>query len=477
MGNAMKWLAATLALGASGCTPPAVGIDGGDGGVDGGSSDAGDAGVIDAGPRDAGPADLDFAIVRFNADGTLDSTFADGGIARVDLGVGAGTLRDTLWGISRDSTDRLVLFGHTKAAGRADLDRTVFRLTANGALDTTFGTQGVHRLDLGNLSDNSRHGFVQPDGKIISTGYTPQPSGVGTQSIARIVILRLDANGAPDPTFGDGGVVNSAPFASMSPTVEWGLTESYAVGLQNNRYISGGYGYSTLTPKTQNQIAFRYSTSGVLDPTWGTAGTFELDLVGNDDRVRHLQVLNDDRVLLVGSGSPAANQVRAMVTMLTPNGVLDTTFNTTGYKLFNFNRPEDAFFGVALSPTGSVVAAVGHRTGGGEDDDSTLLLLPVTAGAPAEFAQAVPTSETGNDRFFNVAFDSTGKAVAVGYVVEAGDSKMVVARFNTDGSRDTTFGTGGIVIVNVSVGRTDETARGVVIQSNGKIVIAGVADH
>jgi hypothetical protein len=51
-----------------------------------------------------------------------------------------------------------------------------------------------------------------------------------------------------------------------------------------------------------------------------------------------------------------------------------------------------------------------------------------------------------------------------------------VARFNTDGTRDTTFGTGGVVLVNVAVGKLDEVARAVVIQSDGKVVLAGAAE-
>ncbi len=459
------WLIVVSAAVTLGCPGPGntdAGMDSGVGG-DGGSN------------ADAGPVDLDIAVVRFNLNGTLDPTFGEGGVARIDLGAGAGTVRDNLWSVTRDSADRVVLFGSTKTAGRADADRAVVRLTADGAVDTSFGTNGIQLLNIGNYSDNARGGLVQPDGKIVSTGYTSQPTGVGAQSSPRVVIQRLDSAGVPDSTFGVGGVVNSTPFSNADGG-EWGIAESYAVAMQGNRYVSGGYGRSAPSGPT-NQIAFRYSSSGVLDPTWGNNGVFEFDLVGSDDRVRNLVVLRDDRVLLLGSGSPTTGQIDAMATMLTSNGVVDTSFNALGYKLFSFGRPDEAWFGTALSPTGSVVAAVGHCAGGGEDDDSTLLLLPVAIGAPAEFARPMPTSDTGNDRFTSVVFDLTGKVVAAGFVVEAGDSRMVVARFNADGSRDLSFGTGGIAKINVSVGTTDEIARAVVIQSDGKIIIAGVADH
>jgi hypothetical protein len=53
---------------------------------------------------------------------------------------------------------------------------------------------------------------------------------------------------------------------------------------------------------------------------------------------------------------------------------------------------------------------------------------------------------------------------------------MIVVRFNPDGTRDTSFGTNGVASHNVAVAGTDETARGVVIQADGKVVIAGTVE-
>ena len=69
------------------------------------------------------------------------------------------------------------------------------------------------------------------------------------------------------------------------------------------------------------------------------------------------------------------------------------------------------------------------------------------------------------------------RAYGAGFVTEGGDSRMVVARFKADGTLDTTFDGDGVATVNVSAGAgTDETARGLVVQSDGKIVIAGVTE-
>jgi uncharacterized delta-60 repeat protein len=170
------------------------------------------------------------------------------------------------------------------------------------------------------------------------------------------------------------------------------------------------------------------------------------------------------------------------VVTLQANGAFDTTFDGDGYKLYDFGRPDEAFFGAAVSPSKKWVASVGYRAGavGGvaDDDDATLLLLPIAAGAGAEFAKAVPLSETEHDRFWSVTMDDADRAYAAGFLRMAGDNQMVVARYTSAGALDTTFGTGGLTIVNVAMGGgTEETARSVVLQSDGKVVIAGVVEH
>lgn len=452
---------------------------GGVGGAGGGA--AGGAGAAGGGGGAVAVTDTDIVVARFNADGTLDTTFGTNGVQRIDLGPGSGNTRDSLWNVAKDPSDRPILFGSRKAEGatRVDSDRVVVRLTANGPIDTTFATMGVHTLNIGNLGDNARAGFVQVDGKIVASGYTNQPTGVGTQTANRPVILRLNDNGTPDTTFGAMGIVNYSPFMSTSPTTQWGFAEAYgAAQLSTGAYVTTGYGRSDPALTTVNLISLKLSATGVPDTTYGVGGALEKDIAGDNDRGRNVVVLPGDRILMVGSGSPAAMNVDAMVMMVTAAGAVDTTFNTTGYKLYKFDdRPDEAFFGAAVSPNGMWAAAAGYRSGGtGNNDDATLLLLPI-AGTGTEFAAAIPLSTTANDRFWSVAFDADNKAVAAGYVNQGGDNWLVVARFNTDGTPDATFGTGGVAKLNASVGGTLEEARGVVVLSTGKIIVAGTAEH
>ncbi|WP_437980589.1 hypothetical protein [Sorangium sp. So ce117] len=327
------------------------------------------AGQVEHDPS-ATPSDADLAVVRFNADGTLDTTFGTEGIAIHDLGAGEGNTGDLLWGVDRDASDRLVLFASRKAAARADRDRAIVRLTANGALDTTFATEGVHTLDVDglNLGDNPRNGFVQADGKIFSSGYT----SVGGRN--QIVLLRLNADGTPDTTFSSDGVVRLAPFPL-------GMAEAYGAARQSDgKYVTTGYGRSEESGAV-DLVSFRVTATGGFDPSWGVGGGVLLDVAGDNDRGRNLLALPDDRVVMVGSATPTTGNVDGMIALFDKNGALDTRFDPNGYRRYSFDRPDDSLFGVALSPNGAWLAAAGYRSDsdGPEDDDATLVLLPVPA--------------------------------------------------------------------------------------------------
>ncbi|HEY7491784.1 MAG TPA: delta-60 repeat domain-containing protein, partial [Candidatus Tectomicrobia bacterium] len=173
--------------------------------------------------------------------------------------------------------------------------------------------------------------------------------------------------------------------------------------------------------------------------------------------------------------TPVSPSTDALVVLLTANGALDVSFNGTGWRSYDFGGSDEQFFGVARAPSGNWVAAVGYTSNGGEgDEDATVLILPLAGGS--EVAQAVPLAVGADDRFWSVAFDAQERIYAAGFVTEAGDSRMVVARFTTAGVLDASFGTGGIVTLNVQEAGTAEAARGLVLQADGKIVIVGAVE-
>jgi uncharacterized delta-60 repeat protein len=458
--------------------------------------------------------DTDIAIVRLNADGTLDTTYGDDGITIVSLSTGidttvpadgAANTTDTLYNFDVDSTGRVVLFGAGRGSGaRTDVDRIVARVLADGSgLDDTFGDLvdpmmptgarlGTLNINIGGLNDNERAGTILESGDILSAGYTATPTGVGAQTANRAMVARIrGTNGTLDSTFGPNmsGLAQRNPFVPADPfNTAWGMGEAYGAAVQSNgRIVTTGYG--RLAPSGQvNMISIAFTADGEYDTTWsagdadGIDGTFEFQGDGGNDRGRFLVRLDDDRILIVGSGNGDAD---ARIVVLDEDGELDDSFDDDGFKLYDFGFTAEHFFGAALSPDGSSIAVVGYRSGmmGGtaQDDDATLVILPSSLATGSEFAQAVPLSADAHDRFWWVTFDAMNRIVATGFADTDGDgdNEMAVARFNTNGTLDTTFGDGGIVAVNVfdageleGIGTT-ETARGVVVLPDGDILIAG----
>ena len=416
---------------------------------------------------------INIAVVRLNVDGTIDPTFGEGGVRQLDLGPNTENIGDLAWGVKRDAQDRLLLFGAAKGEGaRVDRDRVVIRLTAAGAVDTTFATEGMHTLDIATLNDNARHGTILPDGKIISGGYTSQPTGVGTQQANAAVLLRLNDDGTPDETFGYLGVVNINPFTSGSPIIPWGFPEVYGVVQQaSGHYVTTGYGRTT-GDGALDMVALRFNPDGSLDPTWGTNGAVLYDFAGGNDRGRNIMALPDGRIFITGTATQASAVEDAMVIVLNPDGTFDASFDGDGVKTYDFGGSDEEFYGAALSPNNDLIAAAGYSAGDNIDDDATLLLLSQTG----EIVQLVPLSDVENDRFWSVTIDTSNRIYAAGFMVIGGDSHMIVARFNPDGALDPSFGVGGVAAVNLIAAGTEEVARDITLQSDGKIVIAGMVE-
>lgn len=151
--------------------------------------------------------DTDVALARFDQNGKLDPTFGTEGVVRLDLSTGIvdGTAfrGDLAWGLTALADGKLVVVGQQlgQGAGRKDTDFAVVRLSADGVKDTTFGTGGVALVGVGpNISENPRTAIETGDGKLVVTGYAT------IDGITKVVLFRLTTAGALDPTFGTNGV-------------------------------------------------------------------------------------------------------------------------------------------------------------------------------------------------------------------------------------------------------------------------------
>ena len=213
------------------------------------------------------------------------------------------------------------------------------------------------------VSDTPRTAVELADGRLVVAGYA------NVDGTVKVVLLRLNADGTLDPTFGRNGVSVTQLLGNVS--------EAYAVARVGDRLVTTGYGRDSGDAKV-DLIAGGFTDGGTLDPTFGTDGMVRIDLAGQDDRGRHVVALPNGGALMVGSGKPTAANLDAMVLKLTPSGAPDSAFGPDGRRLFDIGGPNDSFFGVAVSPDGSRIAAVGYLgrdTAGNDKDDSAVVWL------------------------------------------------------------------------------------------------------
>ncbi len=315
------------------------------------------------------PGDRDVAVARLSANGALDTGFGVNGIRNLNLSdpAAATTVFDAHYGLALAPSDKIVIEAVQKADGRNDTDWAIVRLDADGAVDTTFaaGTANRFVLDIATRNANARNVTVLSDGSIVGSGYYETAE---TTPVTRPVLFKVLANGTADTSFGTNGVYEE----EVLPLV----TEAYGAKLQGTSFITAGYGRAS-TGESIDPISLRISATGVRDLTYGTSGVARVDVNGQPDRGRNLVVLPDNRILIVGAGSTSATTTDAMVWMLTANGQPDTTWGPKGYKLYDFGGPADHFWGATLSPDGKTVAVAGIATATGADDDATIFLLPI----------------------------------------------------------------------------------------------------
>jgi uncharacterized delta-60 repeat protein len=275
----------------------------------------------------------DFALARYNADGSLDATFGSGGRVTTDF---AGDVDDAQ-GVVLQPDGRIVVAG-SAITGSGGRDFAVARYLPNGSLDATFGASGVVTRNLLGNSDFVGGVALQPDGRIVVAG------GSGGD----FAVLRFNSDGSPDSGFGFGGVALT-DFGS-------GLTFGYAVALQPNRRIV------VTGPTAVLDFALaRYKPNGGLDARFGFDGRVITDFEQDDDIPYAVAVQSNGRIVVAGlaasaQGDDAFDEDFALA-RYDRHGGLDPSFGGDGRVTTDTGGGNDSAQAVALQADGKIVAA------------------------------------------------------------------------------------------------------------------------
>jgi uncharacterized delta-60 repeat protein len=337
----------------------------------------------------------DFSVVRYGRDGGLDATFGNGGKVTTEVASGNGS--DEAYAVAVQPNGKILVAGGANMGSNASgIDFALVRYNADGTLDTTFGNGGKVTTAIGTGTDRAYAILLQPDGRIVLGGDSEQAtSGID------FALVRYDTNGSLDTSFGNGGIVTTSIANSGGRDSIYALSSQTVAG--ESRIVAvGGEGDFAVA---------RYTMTGALDAGFGNGGKVR-GLFGSIIGAARGVVATADGKLVVAGQS---GHDHALVRLL-PDGVLDVSFGTAGRSVV----------AVSASNWDEVTALV-------QQADGKL----VTAG----------WTYTGNS--------------------SSGD--YVVTRFTVEGALDAGFGNGGIVITPTAPGTKSDAAQAVALQADDRV--------
>lgn len=397
-----------------------------------------------------GTGGQDMLVHRLLGTGELDTSFGTSGRLEIDF----EGQDDAAYGLTLDSAGRIVIVG--SATIGSSLDLAVTRCTGNGILDTTFGNSGKATMLVSAFYEEARDVAVQADGGIVVAGFAY------AQSSDDFLVVRFLDSGLLDEDFGSG-----AGFVRTRITAAEDRCQS--VLLQpDGKIVAAGW----TTAANRNFAAVRYLSDGSLDSTFGTAGIART-LVGlGDDMAYVLHRQSDGKLLLAGTASDSSDQFA--IIRYSAAGVLDSSFGSAGKALFTLPGLEGSGTAMALQADGKII--IGGTASSGSISDLALLRLGSTG--------ALDNSFNGNGRVITdlgqlppistarvVELQADGRILIAGGTLEADGFKMIAMRFLANGQADSSFGNQGRVIL--PFGTEGDLAYCMAVQSNGRILIGG----
>lgn len=377
------------------------------------------------------PSSTDFGLTRLSPNGTLDTSFGSEGRVLTDLR-----------GSTEDSASDVIAFqsdGKMLVAGAAAHGFNVVRYNVDGSLDTAFGSSGSVNINIGdNSAGNAVALAVDSRDRIIVSGSTVQ---VGTHW--DFAVTRLKPDGMLDADDSEVGYIGFGGDGRQ--TIDFGNSTDQAFGVAIDSYdriLVAGYSHSSWTAPSYDFAVARLRVDGTLDRDdsrtgyigFSEDGRQTVDLGDTADYGRAIAVDSQGRIVIAGYSSETRGDNDFAVVRLKPDGTLDTDDDASGYVGFSGNGWQKIDFGGA------------------------------------------------HDYGWDLVLDSHERVLIAGYSYEVGIGYAAsVARLQADGALDADDSASGYVGFatdgrqNVDFGSVDSWAEGVTVDSRDRVVLVGGA--
>ena len=368
-------------------------------------------------------------VLQLNENGNLDTTFNDGkGTGRI-----YATNQSEVYSISAYEDGRILVAGNFSHYNSLPYNRIV-RTNANGSIDNTFQPgSGANSIIMASK--------IQPDGKLIISGFFTNYNGTNTNAIAR-----LNTNGSIDTGFNIGTGSNG---------------KIDALAIQDDGKILIGGLFTTFNGLQRNCIA-RLNPDGSNDSTFNALGT------GADNDINKIIVLSDGKIMLFGKFRNYNGIAYNRIMRLNPNGTPDNTFNTNGTGIDgtgNFYEIRDA----DVQPDGKIVMYGNFNSYNGITNNN---LIRINADGSLDNSFQMNQFNTPQN-ICKVRVLQDGNILISG--IYFSDTKKLVELFAPDGNRINEFNENGTgtSVAHIATTTTSEQVLALDIQTDGKILIGG----
>lgn len=364
-----------------------------------------DGKIVVAGMTTSATTGKDFACVRYNTDGTLDTSFASAGIFTNDVQIGSD---DVAYSLAIQADGKIILAGYSDDG--SNKNAALIRLNTDGTIDTTFGTSGKVLTDfITNKADEIKVVKIHALTGNIIVGGTSSTSTTNSQA----VIARYTSSGALDTTFSTTGINNTLLNSSGGGTYYFTIED---LSVKANGKISAvGWINQQGLQWSANHYACRLNSNGVLDTTFSSNGVIATNGSFNaDDKTFSMLLNSDDSILFSGGGHLSTLEYDFFM------GLYDNAGATAiGKASFDYGALiKDIAYGMGMDSTGKIILAGSNVT---SVTSSTFGLSRVNANYTADttFGTAGKVTTTFGTNTTNEAFDmaiqSDDKIIAVGY--------------------------------------------------------------
>ena len=371
-----------------------------------------DGKILVAGYSNNGGA-WDFALVRYNSDGTLDTSFSGDGKLTTNI----LTSDDYGYSVTVQADGKILVAGASHNG--SDWDIALVRYNSDGSLDPSFSGDGKLTTAIGTSHEVGYSVTVQADGKILVAGQSWNASDVD------FALVRYNSDGTLDTSFSGDGKLTTAIGASD----DYG----YSVTVQADGKI-------LVAGQSSNDFALvRYNSDGSLDPSFSGDGKLTTAIGAGNDFGYSVTVQADGKILVAGASHNGSNYDFALV-RYNSDGTLDPSFSGDGKLTTVIGASDDYGWSVTVQADGKILVA-GYSANGSNNDfalvryNSDGTLDPSFSG-DGKLTTAIGA---GHDEGYSVTVQADGKILVAGYSSNGSNDDFALVRYNSDGTLDTSF--------------------------------------